>query len=162
MGRITAEIAPGTDHHTLDSIKQRHTHTLCESLLSFTEEVKMHNSGIILCAMRSALDACQWLQEILAAGLMLRTRAVLGVGEAPSTLAERIVWPDDEFVHCNRGKEGHSVQAGCWRASVERGLSLSFCSIYNVRVVIIEVSRGREAKGDYIQEHRSCGASSTF
>ena len=27
MGRITAEIAPGTDHPTLDSIKQRNTHT---------------------------------------------------------------------------------------------------------------------------------------
>jgi hypothetical protein len=26
MGRITAEIAPGTDHPTLDSIKQRNTH----------------------------------------------------------------------------------------------------------------------------------------
>jgi len=25
MGRITAEIAPGTDHPTLDSIKQRNT-----------------------------------------------------------------------------------------------------------------------------------------
>jgi hypothetical protein len=27
MGRITAEIAPGTDHPTLDSIKQRNTGT---------------------------------------------------------------------------------------------------------------------------------------
>ena len=45
MGRITAEIAPGTDHPTLDSIKQRNT-APPQNLLSYSvAERKRLNLG---------------------------------------------------------------------------------------------------------------------